>query len=192
MKKPCEGRPTPCVLFSNAATAGTYFCEWGLAMFRTVTGRNRLMICAAAAMMAATALPAYAQTQTFQFNIQPQPLDGALRAFARTTRLQVLFDEPVVRGRRSAALTGSHTAEDGIATLLAGSGLQARRGAQGAYVVKPAETAAAGPSPVADTVDEVVVTSYRYLSEDTSGTTGLPVPLEKVPQSISLVNQDFI
>ncbi|WP_082813369.1 TonB-dependent siderophore receptor [Sphingopyxis terrae] len=40
--------------------------------------------------------------------------------------------------------------------------------------------------------DAIVVTGYRYLSEDTSGTTGLPVPLEKVPQSISLVSKDFL
>ncbi|MGE0582803.1 MAG: TonB-dependent siderophore receptor [Steroidobacteraceae bacterium] len=41
-------------------------------------------------------------------------------------------------------------------------------------------------------VDEVVITGYRYLSEDTSGTTGLPLPIEKVPQSISLVSEDFL
>ncbi len=38
----------------------------------------------------------------------------------------------------------------------------------------------------------MVVTSYRFLDEDTSGTTNLPLPIEKVPQSISLVNVDFI
>src|SRR3546814_17716382 len=32
--------------------------------------------------------------------------------------------------------------------------------------------------------DTIVVSGYRYLSENTSGTTGLPVPIEKVPQSI--------
>jgi iron complex outermembrane receptor protein len=39
---------------------------------------------------------------------------------------------------------------------------------------------------------EVVVTGYRFLDEDTSGTTNLPLPIEEVPQSISLVNTDFI
>jgi TonB-dependent siderophore receptor len=40
---------------------------------------------------------------------------------------------------------------------------------------------------------EVVVTgTYKFLSVDTSGTTGLPLPIEKVPQSISLVDNDFI
>ena len=41
-------------------------------------------------------------------------------------------------------------------------------------------------------VTEVVITGYRYLSEDTSGTTGLPLPIEEVPQSISLISADFL
>src|SRR3546814_13591899 len=40
--------------------------------------------------------------------------------------------------------------------------------------------------------DTIVVSGYLYLSENTSGTTGLPVPIEKVPQSISLVSEDFL
>jgi TonB-dependent siderophore receptor len=42
-------------------------------------------------------------------------------------------------------------------------------------------------------LEEIVVTGrYEFLSADTSGTTGLPLPIEKVPQSISLVSSDFI
>ena len=37
--------------------------------------------------------------------------------------------------------------------------------------------------------DAIVVSGYRYLSEDTSGTTGLPLSLEKVPQSITLISE---
>jgi TonB-dependent siderophore receptor len=44
-----------------------------------------------------------------------------------------------------------------------------------------------------DELGEIVVTShYQFLGADTSGTTGLPVPIEKVPQSISLVSGDFV
>jgi TonB-dependent siderophore receptor len=40
---------------------------------------------------------------------------------------------------------------------------------------------------------EIVVTShYQFLSADTSGATNLPIPIEQVPQSISLVNGDFL
>jgi len=44
----------------------------------------------------------------------------------------------------------------------------------------------------AEPVSEVVETGYNFLSADTSGTTNLPIPIEKVPQSISIVSDDFI
>ena len=48
------------------------------------------------------------------------------------------------------------------------------------------------PAPADGAGGDIVVTGYRYLSVDTSGTTGLPLPIEKVPQSISLVTNDFL
>lgn len=40
---------------------------------------------------------------------------------------------------------------------------------------------------------EVTVTApYQFLSADTSGTTNLPLPVEKVPQTINIVSNDFI
>ncbi len=42
-------------------------------------------------------------------------------------------------------------------------------------------------------IETVVVTAkMNFLSADTSGATGLPIPIEKVPQSISLVSNDFL
>jgi iron complex outermembrane receptor protein len=53
--------------------------------------------------------------------------------------------------------------------------------------------APSAPSDASTQLQEVVVTGqYEFLSVDTSGTTNLPLPIEKVPQSISLVSQDFI
>jgi len=43
-----------------------------------------------------------------------------------------------------------------------------------------------------DSTPEIVVSTYRFLAADTSGTTNLPLPIEKVPQAISLVSNDFI
>ena len=52
---------------------------------------------------------------------------------------------------------------------------------------------AADATPVEGQLEEVVVTGrYEFLSVDTSGATNLPLPIEKVPQSISLVSEDFI
>jgi outer membrane receptor for ferric coprogen and ferric-rhodotorulic acid len=42
-------------------------------------------------------------------------------------------------------------------------------------------------------IQEIVITGhYQFLSVDTSGATNLPLPIEQVPQSISLVSDDFI
>ncbi|WP_411338599.1 TonB-dependent siderophore receptor [Sphingopyxis sp. J-6] len=61
--------------------------------------------------------------------------------------------------------------------------MQAALAATGAYAQEAGESGEG---------DAIVVSGYRYLAEDTSGTTGLPVPIEKVPQSISLVSEDFM
>jgi len=50
-----------------------------------------------------------------------------------------------------------------------------------------------GAGTTAEKLEEVVVTAqYKFLNVDTSSTTNLPLPIEKVPQSISLVSGDFI
>ena len=68
--------------------------------------------------------------------------------------------------------------------LLAGSALAAAVAASSAVSAQEAAEGGEG--------DAIVVSGYRYLSEDTSGTTGLPVAIEDVPQSISLVSEDFL
>jgi len=53
---------------------------------------------------------------------------------------------------------------------------------------------ASGQSAAADDQPQevVVLGRYEFLSADTSGATNLPLPIEKVPQSISLVSEDFV
>ena len=57
-----------------------------------------------------------------------------------------------------------------------------------------APTAAPGPGATQQPTDpnaEIVVTGYRFLDADTSGITNLPLSIEQVPQSVSLINNDF-
>lgn len=49
-----------------------------------------------------------------------------------------------------------------------------------------------GDATLSSVMDDFVVTGHQFLSEDTSGITNLPLPIEKVPQSISLLNNDFV
>lgn len=55
-----------------------------------------------------------------------------------------------------------------------------------------AQAADGSAAPEEPLQEVVVVGRYEFLSADTSGATNLPLPIEKVPQSISLVSEDFI
>ncbi len=59
----------------------------------------------------------------------------------------------------------------------------------GAQTPGSAATSAASDD---DLQEVVVIGRYEFLSADTSGATNLPLPIEKVPQSISLVSEGFI
>ena len=75
------------------------------------------------------------------------------------------------------------TRDAACAALVIGSGLAA-----------PIARAGADAAIEANSLHEVVVLAQRYefLSVDTSGATNLPLAIEQVPQSISLVSSDFI
>jgi iron complex outermembrane receptor protein len=62
-----------------------------------------------------------------------------------------------------------------------------------AFAQTPSSNADAPAAQESSENDDIIVTGTRtFLSVDTSGTTGLPVPIEKVPQSISIVSSDFL
>jgi TonB-dependent siderophore receptor len=106
-------------------------------------------------------------------------------------------------------LTGKYSLADALTELLAKSGLTfkavsassiaiQRKAATGNTPIGVSRVAevrqASEPAPSSgEPLQEIVVTAkYEFLSADTSGTTNLPLPIEKVPQSISLVSNDFI
>ncbi|MDT9599196.1 TonB-dependent receptor [Sphingosinicella rhizophila] len=146
------------------------------------------------------AAPAVAQPATAKrsYDIPSQRLDLALNSFAEQSRLQIMFDPALVRGRRSAALQGSFLPSDGLRKLLAGSGLVAARGAGGVYMVKSGQGGgdtslstgegaatgsvsndAAAMAGTQDMVGEIVVTAQKR-SEN----------LLDVPSSVSVVGSE--
>ncbi len=92
--------------------------------------------------------PAYAQ-QVYSFDIPAQDLGSALRAFARTSGLQVIYDGKALAGKRSAGYRQRGAPEVALKTLLRGTGLSYRRDGN-IYVIAPAKArvAAAAPNPV--------------------------------------------
>lgn len=94
----------------------------------------------ALALSAPTA--AYAQA-TYSFDLPAQELGRSLRAVARRTGENIVFDPGAVRGKRAPALNGSFPAAQAIERLLAGSGLGARRTSGGSWVVSASGEAGA-------------------------------------------------
>ena len=110
--------------------------------------KNALRCSIAAAAIAvssmAAATPTMAQNgasaeKTYTFSIPAQDMKSALRAFARASGQQIVFDDKAVANKRAPALVGAFTATRGVERLLAGSGLDATRGRSGVIVVRPSE-----------------------------------------------------
>jgi len=81
-----------------------------------------------------------------EFDSPAQDLNAALLAFAERAGLQVFYDVQVVQGLRSAPVRGGFTPEQGLAQLLAGTGMAFRfSGPNTVSLEKPASSGAAGP-----------------------------------------------
>jgi outer membrane receptor for ferric coprogen and ferric-rhodotorulic acid len=141
-----------------------------------------------------------ASVTQYELNIPRQPLDTALNDLAKQTGVQVgRFSDAVKGDTLVGPITGNYSTEQALKTLLAPTSLTYRALNDRAIIVLRREDIA--QLPAANTlvskepapVEEIVVTGqFEFLSADTSGATNLPLPIEKVPQSISLVSQDFI
>jgi hypothetical protein len=75
---------------------------------------------------------------TTRFDIDAQPLAGALRAFSERTGIAVLFDDALVAGRASPGLHGEAAPRDGLRILLVGTGLNAHFSSMNAFTVNAA------------------------------------------------------
>jgi hypothetical protein len=84
-----------------------------------------LLTCLAVAADHAAAAPAPALPE-LELRIAAQPLDAALREFARQSGVQVVFFSHVTEGRSSRGVSGVMSLERALEALLAGTGLNFR------------------------------------------------------------------
>lgn len=73
--------------------------------------------------------------QTRAYDIAPGTLTESLGRFASAAGVVLSFDAASTQGRRAPALQGDYSVAGGFATLLAGSGLQVARQANGVYLL---------------------------------------------------------
>ncbi|BEV13168.1 TonB-dependent receptor (plasmid) [Asticcacaulis sp. DW145] len=144
----------------------------------------------------ATAAPTfvYAQTKTYEFNIQAQDLPSALLSFGRVTHEQMMYDGAAVQSFKSNGVKGVMSSEEALTRILAGTSFNARRNSSGVWEIKAGapEVAAAASS-----AGEVVVTGTHIRNAQSaspittigrkeiedSGYTSIGDVMSKLPQS---------
>lgn len=150
-----------------------------------------------------------------EFDIESQSVGSALLQFSKQAHIQVVLSPTVSGSAEASPLHGKVLPRVALDTLLRDTGLEYTPVGKSVIVTLrntmrsevSAEASVADPAGESESatvnggssnanksgLEEVVVTStYQFLSVDTSGTTNLPLPIERVPQSISLVSNDFI
>lgn len=137
-----------------------------------------------------------------RFDIPAGPLDEALARFGSTAGAMIAVDADLTAGKRSAGLQGSYTVEQGLAALIAGSGMRAHA-ENGRYVLRasPALGAAMpmdgnGPATLAPVsvsasaiADPVTEKSGSYATRSTSTSTKLALSPRETPQSVTVVTR---
>jgi len=82
-------------------------------------------------------IPAALLCEPVDFNLPAQQADGALMAFCKQARVEVLFSFDELRRATSTAVVGRLEPIDALERLLDGTGFEARRSGRGRYVVTP-------------------------------------------------------
>lgn len=129
--------------------------------------RAVLLLGTMVAMPLLSAAPAFA-AEARAYAIPAQELSAALVELARQSGRNLLFSPDVVKGRRSAAVSGSMSFESALNTMLAGSGLAGTIAADGSVTITAARLAAAAPSTGPDTAEEIVVNANLYFRNRTN------------------------
>jgi iron complex outermembrane receptor protein len=146
------------------------------------------------------ALPSPAQAQQAvaaeqrQFSIPAGPLAGALNRFADAAQIQLVYSGAVTRGRSSTGLSGRYTVQQGLAQLLAGTGLGFRFSGPDSVTIAWASAGAAASRPEgAIMLDTVEVhgqgESIGYVARSSTAGSKTSTPLIETPRSISVITR---
>ncbi|SDF61776.1 MULTISPECIES: TonB-dependent receptor [unclassified Duganella] len=182
--------------------------------------QRRPIACAISLMLCLGALPpAHAQTapaskaQGQEFNIAAGPLGPALRSFAMTTGISIIFTADQTDRKSTAGLRGAYSVQDGFTALLNGTGMEAARVETGGYVlraqrvvppqaVQPAPAPAPRPQPAAEAaLPAITINGARqnategtgsYTARATNTATRMDLSLRETPQSVSVLTRQQI
>ncbi|HMD60225.1 MAG TPA: TonB-dependent receptor plug domain-containing protein, partial [Opitutaceae bacterium] len=84
-------------------------------------------------------IPPALLAEPVDFSLPAQPADGALMAYCKQARIEVLFSFDELHGATSTRVAGRLEPEEALERLLKGTGFEARRNGRGRYVVTAVE-----------------------------------------------------
>ncbi len=154
------------------------------------------LACAAGGALAQPA-PAAPAPGAQEYRIAPGPLQDALARFATEAGISLTMPQPLVQGRSSPGLQGRFGVPEGLARLLAGTGLEVDARTPGVYVLRAVpEVRSAAPA----TLGEVRVTaeaerggategSGSYTARASSAATQLELTQRETPQSVTVITR---
>lgn len=165
--------------------------------------RAALTLHLAAACLAAGALPAHAQQVVSDrpaqalaprsYDIPAGPLQAALARFSAEAGVYLAGATELVDGKHSPGLKGRFGATDGLAALLAGTGLRAVANSQGQYVLTAAPPANGVATLPAIAVSGAAVDPVaQRLNPPTTVASKIPLSQREIPQTISVITQQQI
>lgn len=168
-----------------------------LSAARPLAQAIRLAVALGASAAAALAAPhVSAHTQTHAYQINAGSLGTALSLFATAANVTLSFNAEQTQGMTTSGLNGTYGVDEGLARLLAGSGLQAQRQANGAYVLVPAAKDGSlqlgATSITGQALGEVSENTGSYTTGSTTTATKLNLSLKETPQSVSVMTRQRI
>ena len=169
-------------------------------LVQIVLRANRITL-ACLTLLFATARPGIAAADlstTARFSIPPQALSTAVVQFTEQSGVQVTSAAELMRGRRSAGVTGSYPATEALVHLLAGTRLGFDIVDRNTAVITSKDRAPAAPSP-ATVPDNAATRDSAARSEPSSAVEEIVVTASKrserlidVPQSVSVLSVDAL
>lgn len=162
------------------------------------TTRPRQLLALSLLAVALGAQPTFAQAeQAVSYQISAGSLTQALNRFAAEAGVTVQFSPELTRGLDSLGLRGTYSAEQGLAALLAGSGLEALRRGDGVYVLsrrtsKPGNAVELGATTI--TGEGLGATTDGTGSYTTGAVTigKSAQPIRETPQSVSVMTRQLM
>lgn len=131
-----------------------------------IRGNSSTAIAGLAAIAFTLPAPAFAQQQTYSFEIPASNLADALARFGRATRQQLVYNGGQARQARSGGVRGTMSAGAALSQLLQGTGFSYRVGEAGVMIIERNATSAVRPP--------AAVGGRQYAAADRQDQSGTP------------------